>query len=129
MSRPKKNAPGKLNWLIPGGRIPLASTGHEPEFVSRDQLAILNLNEAEAEVQLVIFHEDDPPVTGYAFKVQPRRLFKFRINDLIDPLPVPLERNYACLLRSSLPVVVQYSGMDTGHRTTARISTMAFPAE
>ena len=34
---------GKTRWIIPGGHIPLESIGHEPEFTSRDQIAILNM--------------------------------------------------------------------------------------
>jgi hypothetical protein len=120
---------GKLNWLISAGNIPLATTGEEPEFTSHQKVAILNTSDAEAEIDLTIFYENDQPQRGFEFTVPPRRIMKVRFNDLIDPMPIPLEKNFGCLICSSIPVVVQFSGMDTGHRTTARISTMAYPVQ
>jgi hypothetical protein len=118
---------GKLNWLIPGGRLPLASTGPEPAFTSHERLAILNASDGAAEIRITVFYEDAPPVRGYELVVDARRSKKVRINELIDPWPLRLGRSYACLLTSSVPVVVQFSGLDSGHRARARMGTIAFP--
>jgi hypothetical protein len=125
-----ENGPiGKQAWLIAGGFIPLASHGPEPELTGHEKLAILNLADAPAKVTMTLFFEDHAPAAGYELTVPARRVSKVRFNDLIDPRPLPLERRYACLVRSSVPVVVQLSGLDSSHRRAARLCTIAFPVE
>ncbi|NJW53283.1 sensory rhodopsin transducer [Salinimicrobium oceani] len=123
------NRIGKLNWAFAGGHIPFASTGEEPMFNSHDKIAILNTAEEEAEIEIFIFYENSAPVGSYSLKVKAQRLRKVRFNDLIDPEAIQLERKFSCYLRSSLPVVVQFSRMDTGQAANAVMGTIAFPAD
>lgn len=37
---------GKRRWTIAGGHIPLGSNGMEPEFTSRDEIAVLNCSDS-----------------------------------------------------------------------------------
>jgi hypothetical protein len=120
---------GKLDWAFSGGRIPFDSTGEEPMFNSHDKISVLNTSEEEAEIEIFIFYEDEAPVGTYEVKVKPRRLRKIRINDLIDPAAVRLERNYGCYIRSSVPVVIQFSQMNTGQNANAIMGTLAYPAD
>lgn len=120
---------GKLDWAFAGGRIPFDSTGEEPVFNSHDKISVLNTSEEEAEIEIFIFYEDQIPVGTYEVKIKPERLRKIRINDLIDPEAVKLERNYGCYIRSNVPVVIQFSRMHTGQAANAIMGTMAFPAE
>lgn len=120
---------GKLDWAFSGGRIPFNSTGEEPMFNSHDKIAVLNTSEEEAEIEIFIFYEDQSPIGTYEVKIKPKRLRKIRINDLIDPEAVQLERNYGCYIRSNVPVVVQFSRMDTGQNANAIMGTMAYPAD
>jgi hypothetical protein len=46
-------------------------------------------------------------------QVKARRLRKIRVNDLIDPLPVPLDTPYSLVLESNVRVVVQLGRMST----------------
>lgn len=120
---------GKKDWAFSAGNIPMPTTGKEPEMTSHDKIAILNTSKKQAHLELLIFYEDHPPVTGYSLKVESGRLRKIRFNDLIDPFPVPLEKNYSCLIQSNIAVVVQFSRMNTGDRTIAEMGTMAFPVD
>jgi len=120
---------GKLNWAFSGGRIPFDSTGEEPVFNSHDKISVLNTSEEEANIEIFIFYRNQAPVGTYEVKIKPQRLRKIRINDLIDPEAVALERNYGCYVRSNIPVVVQFSRMDTGQNANAIMGTMAFPAD
>ena len=120
---------GKLDWAFSGGRIPFDSTGEEPMFNSHDKISVLNTSEEEAEIEIFMFYEDEAPVGTYEVKVKARRLRKIRINDLIDPAAVRLERNYGCYIRSNVPVVIQFSRMHTGQDANAIMGTMAFPAD
>ena len=120
---------GKLDWAFSAGRIPFKSTGKEPEFVSHDKISILNTSEKEATIELFIFYEDEHPSEEYEICIKAGRLKKVRFNDLIDPVAMRLERNYSCYLRSNVPVVVQFSRMDTGSRNTSLMGSMAFSDE
>jgi hypothetical protein len=117
---------GKKLWVIPGGHIPLKSTGKEPDFVSQDRLAILNTGSDAVNVKLTIYYADQEPVTDYIIKISGKRLKKFRINDLIDPYPLTLETDYSILLESDYPVVVQFFRMNSGQNNAAIMGTMAF---
>ncbi len=120
---------GKLNWAFSGGKIPFDSTGEEPMFNSHDKISVLNLAKEEAELEIFIFYEDEVPVGSYVVRVKPQRLRKIRINDLIDPAAVRLDRNYGCYIRSNIPVVIQFSRMHTGQKANAIMGTLAFPAD
>lgn len=118
---------GKLDWAFSAGRIPFRSTGEEPEFVSHDKIAILNTSEEEAVIELYIFYEKVKPEGPYTFKIQSLRLKKIKFNDLIDPEAMQLGRNYSCFIKASEKVVIQFSRMNTGSKTAAEMSSMAFP--
>lgn len=120
---------GKKDWAIAAGRIPFETNGKEPMMNSHDKIAVLNTSEEEAVVELLIFYETEKPVGTYEIKIRPKRLRKIRFNDIIDPLPIDLERNYSCFIQSSVPVVVQFSRMNTGVKNNAEMGTMAFPAD
>jgi hypothetical protein len=119
-------AAGKKLWVIPGGHIPLQSTGKEPNMVSQDRLAILNTGSDEINVTLSLYYSDQDPVTDYIIKIKGKRLKKIRINDLIDPYPVILETNYSIVLEANEPVVVQFFRMNSGQNNAAIMSTIAF---
>lgn len=120
---------GKLDWAFSGGNIPFDSTGEEPMFNSHDKIAVLNTSEEEAEIEIFIFYENQAPVGTYEVEIKPKRLRKIRINDLIDPEAVRLERNYGCYIRSNVPVVIQFSRMNTGQNAAAIMGSMAFPTD
>lgn len=96
---------------------------------SHDKIAVLNTSNEEAVVEMVIFYEDEPPVGIYEVRVQAKRLRKIRFNDLIDPEAIRLERNYSCFIKTNVPVVIQFSRMNTGQDANAEMGGMAFPAD
>jgi hypothetical protein len=120
---------GKKIWAIPGGRIPLRSNGPEPEFVSSDELCILNAAKKDARIQITIFYTDHDPVGPYPLTVPARRTRHIRFNDLINPQAMPLDTDYACLLQSDTPVIVQFNRRDTGQAENAISGMMAFPVD
>lgn len=119
---------GAHTWVVPGGHVPFPAHGPEPEFTGFDQLCVLNATDREAEVSLDIYYEDAEPVGPYRMLVKARRIRHIRINDLIDPEAIQLDRPYGCLLRSPVPVVVQFLRQDTRlPGTLALTGTMAHP--
>ncbi|GAB4102411.1 sensory rhodopsin transducer [Micromonospora taraxaci] len=120
---------GACLWVVPGGHIPFPSNGPEPEFTGFDQLCVLNTTDRRADVELHIYYEDAEPVGPYALPVDARRVRHVRLNDLIDPEAVRLDRPYGALLRSPVPVVVQFLRQDTRlPGVVALAATMAYPA-
>jgi hypothetical protein len=117
---------GKTEWVIPAGHIPLHSTGAEPAFTSHDKISVLNTGRQPAKLQLTFFYADEDPIGPYGCQVAGLRIRKIRINDLIDPLPVFLDRPYSLVVRSNRPVVVQFSRQSTGQRSCALGGGMAF---
>jgi hypothetical protein len=66
-----------------------------------------------------------PCVPSWA-SVPARRTLHLRFNDLNDPEPVPLDTDYASLIESDVPIVVQHTRLDSRHPNIALLSTMAF---
>jgi hypothetical protein len=110
---------GKKKWVFAAGRIPLHSTGREPEFTSHDKIAVLNTSSQDAEIKLTIYYEDQQPVTDHAIKIPARRVRKIKFNDLIDPLPIPLDKAFGFTLTCNVEVVIQFSRMDTSKKHKA----------
>lgn len=118
---------GKHIWTFAAGHIPLHSTGREPEFTSHDKIAVMNVSDSQAEIVLRIFYQERDPVQFKKILVEPKRVRKVRFNDLIDPIPLPLDVPFAFVLISNTPVIVQFSRMNTERPALAGICTNAFP--
>ncbi|MER7456824.1 sensory rhodopsin transducer [Micromonospora sp. NPDC126480] len=92
---------------------------------------MLNAADRDAELTLDFYYEDADPVGPYRIRVGARRIRHVRVNDLIDPEAVRLDRPYGCVLRSPVPVVVQFLRQDTrlpGVVAVAVTATLAYPA-
>lgn len=107
------DGPGRRRWAFSAGWIPPESTGHEPEFTSRDVLCLLNAEALEACVQVTVHHAERDPVGPYLISVGAGRVKQARLNDLIDPEAVPLGEPYGLMLVSDVPVVAQLAHLDT----------------
>jgi hypothetical protein len=57
-----------------------------------------------------------------------RRTLHMRFNDLEDPEPIPRDTDYASVIRSDVPVVVQHTRLDSRQAENALMTTVAFPA-
>jgi hypothetical protein len=117
---------GKKKWIIPGVHIPFKSTGREPDMLSQDRIAVLNLNPDNVKIHITVYQTGDDPVSGYNLEVKGRRLRKIRLNDLIDPFPLYLETDYALLVEADREVIVQFLRMNTGHGNAAIMGTMGY---
>ena len=117
---------GAKVWAIPGGHMPLLSSGAEPRDTSRDELCVLNAGHLNVQVELTIYYEDREPVGPYRLKVAAQRVRHMRFNDLIDPQALPLDTPYAVLLVADHPVVVQFTRHDTSQPANAIATTLAF---
>jgi hypothetical protein len=122
------DALGALTWVIPEGYIPEGSTGPEPAMTSHETACILNTGEGAATVAITLYFSDRDPVGPYEVTVPGRRTLHLRFNELEGPEPVPRDTDYASVLQSDVPVVVQHTRLDSRQAENALLSTMAFPA-
>jgi hypothetical protein len=119
---------GHRVWAIPEGYIPGDSVSSDRRLVSHETACILNAGDEPAEIRLTLFFTDRDPVGPYRLTVPARRTLHLRFNDLSDPQPVPRDTDYASLIESSVPVVIQHTRLDSRNPNIALLSTMAFPS-
>lgn len=117
---------GRRRWAIAEGYIPEGSHGPKPEFLSHETACLLNTSPQEAHVSITIFYKDRDPVGPYRLTVPARRTLHVRFNDLTDPEPIPRGTDYASLIESDVPIVVQHTRLDSRQAENALLSTMAF---
>ena len=118
---------GRTTWVIPEGYIPAGSTGPEPAMLSHETACLLNTGDQDAHVEITLYFTDREPVGPYRVTVPARRTVHQRFNDLTDPAPVPLGTEYASLLVSDVPVVVQHTRLDSRQAENTVLSTVAYP--
>jgi hypothetical protein len=117
---------GKTLWAIAEGYIPSQSAGKERALASHETACLLNCGDREANVEITIYFAERDPVGPYRVTVPARRTLHLRFNDLDDPEPVPRDTDYASLIESDVPIVVQHTRLDSRHPNVALISTLAF---
>jgi hypothetical protein len=71
---------------------------------------------------------DRDPVGPYRLTVGARRTRHVRFNDLTDPAPIPIATDYASVIESDVPIVVQHTRLDSRQSENALITTVAFAA-
>lgn len=116
---------GSTRWAIAEGYIPAWSHG-PAEFTSHETACILNTGDADAHVEITIYFSDREPCGPYRITVPARRTRHVRFNDLKDPAPIPLGTDYASVIRSDVPVVVQHTRLDSRQSENALITTIAY---
>ena len=120
---------GKKVWAIAEGYIPGYGNGQEPQFESHETICILNTTDEDADIEIMIYFSDREPIGPYKTKVPARRTNHIRFNNLTDPEPIPRDTDYASVLVSSVPVVVQHTRMDTRQAENALMTTIAYSSQ
>lgn len=117
---------GRHLWAIAEGYVPGASTGPEPAMLSHETACLLNPGDTPARVEITLYFTDREPVGPYVVEVGARRTRHVRFNDLTDPEPVPRDTDYASVIRSDQPIVVQHSRLDSRQAENALMTTVAY---
>lgn len=118
-------ARGEKIWYIPDGYIPETSSGL---LTSHESICVLNCSSEEALLRITVFFEDREPIEDIMYVVPARRTKHIRTSTLTKgneriPVGVP----YAAEIVSDIPVVVQYSRLDSTQAENALMSVMAYP--
>lgn len=117
---------GAKRWAIAEGYIPGWSHGPEPQFISHETVCILNVSDDDAHVAITVFYADREPAGPYELTVPARRTMHVRFNDLREPEPIPLDTDFASVIESDVPVVVQHTRLDSRQSENALLSTIAY---
>jgi len=117
---------GRTCWAIAEGYIPPYSNGPEPQFISHETVCILNACDQDAHVEITIYYSDKEPVGPYRVTVPARRTKHVRFNDLTDPEPIPHDTDFASVIQSDVPIVVQHTRLDSRQAENALLSTIAY---
>ena len=120
---------GRRRWAVAEGYIPASSHGPSPQMTSHDTVCLLNTSDREARVRITVFYSDREPVGPYQLVVPGRRTRHVRFNDLNDPEPIPHETDFASLIESDVPIVVQHTRLDSRQAENALLSTIAFAGD
>jgi hypothetical protein len=120
---------GHKRWAIAEGYIPGWSNGPEPQFTSHETACLLNTSDEEANVEITVYFEDREPTGPYRMTVPARRTLHVRFNELTDPEPVPTDTDYANVIESNVPIVVQHTRLDSRQAENALLSTRAYASK
>ena len=120
---------GRRRWAIAEGYIPGGSTGPEPAMTSHETACLLNAGDQDAHVEITVFFSDREPAGPYRVTVGARRTKHVRFNDLNDPEPIPKDTDYASIIESDVPIVVQHTRLDSRQAENALLTTIAFAAD
>jgi hypothetical protein len=117
---------GRRRWAIAEGYIPTESTGPAPEMTSHETASLLNAGDSDALVTVTCFFADRDPAGPYRVTVPARRTLHLRFNDLDDPEPIPTGTDYASVIESNVPIVVQHTRLDSRQAENALLTTIAY---
>lgn len=121
---------GGRRWIIPEGFIPPHSMiNADRALLSHEAACILNTGDADAHVTITLFFTDREPVGPYRLTIGARRTLHLRFNELDDPEPVPVGEDYASVIESDVPIVVQHTRLDSRAAEIALMSSIAYRAD
>ncbi|WP_419891004.1 sensory rhodopsin transducer [Paenibacillus xylanexedens] len=118
-------ATGHTYWVIPDGYIPPESSG---TLESHESICVLNTGTTDAELNITIYFEDREPLEDIVVEVPARRTKHIRTASLRSgEQSIPSGVPYAITVSSNIPVIIQYSRLDTTQPELALMSVMAYP--
>lgn len=118
-------AKGHRSWFIPDSYIPAESSGR---LISHEAICVLNTGMEDARLTVTVYFEDREPLEGIELYLPARRTGHFR-TDLLskEGRTIPKGVPYAIEVESSVPVIVQYSRLDSTQAENSLMTTMAYP--
>ena len=115
------NTPSCTEWYFPDAYLPDTSNN-----ISHESLCVLNLADADAEVKLTLYYEDNEPLTGYAVTCPSQRTRHIRIDKLRDKDGTSVQEcvPYSIHVSSNVPILCQYTRVDATAPSYSLMTTM-----
>lgn len=118
---------GSKVWVIPDGFIPKDSSG---TLESHEAICLLNCSSKAAKIDFIIYFEDADPLRNIEYTLEANRTKHLRTDSLnVDGVSIPKGVPYAMKITSNIPIIIQYSRMDTTQSANALMTTMAYNAK
>lgn len=116
---------GSTTWFVPDAYYPEISNGH---YVSHEAICVLNPGNEDAIITITLYFEDKDKLEGFTAECKAERTNHIRLDKLknVNGQSIPAGVPYAMLVKSTLPVIVQYSRLDTTQAEMALMTTMAY---
>jgi hypothetical protein len=95
---------------------------------SHETACMLNAGDEDVQVTIRLFFTDREPAGPYNVVIPARRTLHLRFNVLKEPEPVARDTDYASVIESDVPIVVQHSRLDSRQAELALLTTVAFAA-
>jgi hypothetical protein len=120
---------GHKRWVIPEGYIPESSLSEEDRtLVSHEVACILNTGDDDAAITITVFFTDREPAGPFTLTLGARRTVHLRFNELEKPERLPIGTDFASVIESDVPIVVQHTRLDSRAAEISLMSTIAYPA-
>jgi hypothetical protein len=117
---------GKTRWAIAEGYIPPSSSSATRQLRSHETACLLNTGDRPANVAITVFFADREPLGPYRLTLPARRTLHLRFDELQDPQAIPPDTDYASLIESDVPIVVQHTRLDSRQAELALLTTLAY---
>jgi hypothetical protein len=117
---------GRCRWAIAEGHLPEALSPSSARLESGETACLLNAGEVDAHVAITVYFANREPVGPYRVTVGARRTLHVRFDELIRPQPLPRAIDYATVIESDVPIVVQHTRLETEGAQSALMTTMAY---
>jgi len=110
-----------MEWFVPDGFIPT-----ETKMTSHESMCLLNISDIDATVTFGAYFEEQEPAFSQPVILPGRRAVHFRTDepDRVGGLQIPAGVPYAFTVSSDIPVLAQYSRLDTTQGAYALITTI-----
>jgi len=117
---------GPRGWAIAAGNIPGWSDGPGPQVTGHETTCLLNAGGEEAHVEITVLFEDQKPAGLHRITVPPRSTLHARFDELEEPEKIPSDADYAGVIESDAPIVVQHTRLDSRQAENALMSAIAY---
>ncbi len=117
---------GRRRWAIAEGYLPEGGTNRGKALSSHETACLLNAGARDAHVRITVFFETRGPAGPYEIAVPAGRTKHVRFDDLEKPERIPRGTDYASVIESDEPIVVQHTRLDGRLGGIALVSTIAF---
>ena len=95
-------------------------------MTSHETACLLNTGDSDAHVEIRIYFADRDPVGPYRITVPAKRTLHLRFNDLESPEAIPRDTDYASVIESDVPIVVQHTRLDSRQAANALMTTSVY---
>jgi hypothetical protein len=114
---------GKTLWAIAEGYLPPVSADQPRPIRSHETACLLNTSDSEAEICITVYFSDREPLGPLRVRVPARRTKHLRFDELDG---IPRQTDFATVIESSVPIVVQHTRLDARDAVHGLITTIAY---